>query len=80
MIAEFNVYGVYVPALLIFAVIAFLLAYVLRRALDAADLYRFVWHRPLFDLALFVIMFGVVTALAEPAIGVLRHLAPRVIV
>ena len=80
MIAEFNVYGVYVPALLIFAMIAFSLALAVRRVLDAADLYRFVWHRPLFDLALFVILFGAVTALAEPAIGVLRHLAPRVIV
>jgi hypothetical protein len=80
MIAEFNVYGVFVPALAVFAGIAFLLMLVLRQMLEAANLYRFVWHRPLFDLALFVIVFGAVVALAGPALGVLRELAPRVIV
>ena len=62
MIAEFDIYGVFVPALLCFAIVAFLLVLVLRRLLDAIGLYRFVWHRPLFDLALGVIVFGVVAA------------------
>jgi hypothetical protein len=80
MIAEFDVYGVFVPALLIFAVIAFSLALGLRHALDVAGFYRFVWHRPLFDFAMFVILFGAVTALAEPVIGLLRNIAPRFVV
>ena len=62
MIAEFDIYGVFVPALLVFAIVAFLLVLVLRRLLDAIGFYRFVWHRPLFDLALGVILFGVVAA------------------
>jgi len=32
-----------------------------------------VWHRPLFDVALGVILFGAVVAYAEPAISFLRH-------
>jgi hypothetical protein len=73
VIAEFDIYGVFVPALLVFAIVAFLLVLVLRRLLDAIGFYRFVWHRPLFDLALGVILFGVVAAYAEPIVGFLRH-------
>jgi len=80
MIAEFNVYGVFVPALLIFAIIAFSLVLALRYVLDFAGLYRFVWHRPLFDFALFIILFGAVTALAEPVIGIFRRLLPGIVV
>ena len=80
MIAELSIYGVFVPALLIFAIIAFALALALRHVLDVAGFYRFVWHRPLFDFALFIILFGAVTAAAEPAIGVFRHLIPGIIV
>jgi hypothetical protein len=80
MIAEFNVYGVFVPALLIFAIIAFALLLALRYAFDVAGLYRFVWHRPLFDSALFIILFGAVAALAESAIGIFRHLLPGIVV
>jgi hypothetical protein len=28
--------------------------------------YRFVWHRPLFDLALYVVLLGVVVSVAVP--------------
>jgi hypothetical protein len=37
---------------------------VIKRFLDACGVYRFVWHRPLFDLAMYVILLGVVTAAA----------------
>jgi hypothetical protein len=60
---EFDVYGVYFPAFIIFAGIAFLLQLGVKRLFDAAGIYRFVWHRPLFDLAIYVILLGVVTAL-----------------
>jgi hypothetical protein len=39
---------------------ALLISSVVRRALGWLGLYRFVWHRPLFDLALLVIMLGAV--------------------
>jgi len=79
LIAEFDVYGIFVPALVIYAIIAFLLAFVVRQFLDVIGFYHLVWHRPLFDLCIFAILFGVVTAAAEPVIGELRHLIPEIV-
>ena len=62
MIGEFDVYGVYFPLFIVAVVITFILYLVVRRLFDSLGVYRFVWHRPLFDLALYVIMLGVVTA------------------
>jgi len=76
MIAEFDIYGVFVPSLLVYAIVALLLELLLRRGLNAIGFYRFVWHRPLFDLALVVILFGAVVAFAEPAVAFLRHHVP----
>jgi hypothetical protein len=63
MIGEFDIYGVYFPLFIVVAVIAFVLHLLVRRLFDRLGVYRFVWHRPLFDLALYVIMLGAVTAL-----------------
>ena len=62
MIGEFDIYGVYVPALAVYAAIALLLQIAIIRLLDARGFYRLVWHRALFDLAIYVIVLGVVTA------------------
>jgi hypothetical protein len=62
VIGEFDIYGVYFPAFAVFAAIAFLLQVVIKWLLDASGFYRFVWHRALFDLAIYVILLGVVTA------------------
>lgn len=63
MIGEFDIYGVYFPAFAVFAAIALLLQIVvINRVLDALGFYRLVWHRALFDLAIYVILLGVVTA------------------
>jgi hypothetical protein len=63
VIGEFDIYGVYFPAFAVFAAIAFLLQIiVINRLLDATGFYRLVWHRALFDLAIYVILLGVVTA------------------
>ena len=80
MIAEFDIYGVFVPALLLFAIVTLLLMLVLTRLLEAIGFYRFVWHRPLFDVALGVILFGAIVAYAEPAVGFLRHQVPWIMV
>ena len=64
MIGEFDIYGVYFPAFAVFAAIAFGLQIAVKRLLDAFGVYRFIWHRPLFDLAIYVILLGVVTAAA----------------
>jgi protein AaeX len=65
VIGECDIYGVYFPAFAVFAAIALLLqVVVINRLLDALGFYRLVWHRALFDLAIYVILLGVVTAAA----------------
>jgi hypothetical protein len=63
MIGEIDVFGVYVPPLLVWVGIAFLLNTPLRWLLARLGLYRIVWHRPLFDLSLLVILTGLVNFL-----------------
>jgi protein AaeX len=60
VIGEFDIYGVYFPAFAVFAAIAFLLQILIIRPLNAVGFYRLVWHRALFDLAIYVILLGVV--------------------
>ncbi len=67
--AEFSIGGVFFPAILLWAVIAFALNAVLRRVLAAAGFYRLVWHRALFDAALFVILLGATVGLASHMVG-----------
>jgi len=62
VIGEFDIYGVYLPTFAIFAAIAFLLQVMIKRLLNAYGFYRLVWHPALFDLAIYVILIGVVTA------------------
>jgi hypothetical protein len=62
LIGEFDIYGVYFPVFAIFAAIAFLFQVVIKRRLNAYGFYRLVWHPALFDLAMYVILIGVVTA------------------
>jgi len=64
MIGEIDLYGVFVPSLLLAVGAALPLTAGLRRLLQWFGFYRFVWHRPLFDLALLVIVLGAVVALA----------------
>lgn len=65
MTATFDLHGVFVSALLVWVALALALTGILRRILDHADAYRFVWHRPLFDLSLFVLVLGSIVALAN---------------
>ncbi len=62
MIGEIDVYGVFVPTLLIWGVLALLLSVVLRAALASIGFYRLVWHRPLVDLSLFVVILAAIVA------------------
>ena len=54
MIGEIDIYGVFVPPLLLLVVAALPLTAGLRRLLRWLGFYRLVWHRPLFDFALLV--------------------------
>jgi Protein of unknown function (DUF1656) len=63
MIGELDLHGVLVPPLLLSLLLALAASAVLRRLLARAGFYRLVWHRPLFDLALFVILTGGIAAI-----------------
>jgi protein AaeX len=61
---ELDLYGVLLPPILAWALIAFVLRALLRRLLGRLGFYRFVAHPALFDMALLVIMLGGVAALS----------------
>ena len=65
MIGEVNIYGVFVPALLVWAFVALLATLLLRRVLLSLGFYRLVWHPALFDVAIFVVLVGGVVSLAS---------------
>jgi protein AaeX len=60
MLGDVAIGAVYFPSLLVCGVIAVLLSVVLQRLLLAAAFYRLVWHRALFDIALFTIVLACV--------------------
>lgn len=64
MMGEIDIYGVFLPTLALLMLLAFLASLPVRAGLRAGGFYRFVWHPPLFDLALYVILLGGVVALA----------------
>jgi len=65
MIIDLDIFGVYLPGLLVLAILAFVLVHLLHRGLAFAGFYRLVWHPALFDVCLFVIFLGGLTALTQ---------------
>jgi hypothetical protein len=65
MIGEVDIYGVLFPPLLIWLGLAYLAAVVVRAGLTRLGVYAYVWHRPLFDLAILLILLGGISALAN---------------
>jgi hypothetical protein len=63
MIKEINLDGVFLPPLLGYFFGAALAWYALRYLLQQAGAYRFIWHPPLFNTALFVIVLSTFVAL-----------------
>ena len=51
---ELDLFGVLVPSLLLWSVIAFVLARIVSKLIARADLYRRIWHPVLFDFALYI--------------------------
>jgi hypothetical protein len=65
MIGEIDIYGVFLPAVLILMLVSYLLCLVVTRLFARAGLYRFVWHRSIFDLAIYVIVLGIVVIVSH---------------
>ena len=64
MTGELDIGGVFVPTLLLWALLALAISALVRKVLAVVGAYRFVWHPALFDLALFVIVWASLPALA----------------
>lgn len=62
---DLTIYGVYVPALLLELVVAYVISVLLARLLARLGVYRYVWHSALFDLAMFVCLLGAVVYLSS---------------
>ncbi len=58
MTAELSLYGLFVPTLLLLAILALLCTRALGRLLMRVGFYRLVWHPALFEFALFFIFLG----------------------
>lgn len=65
MIGEIDIYGVFLPAVLILMLVSYLLCLVLTRVFARVGLYRFIWHRSIFDLAIYVIVLGIVVIVSH---------------
>lgn len=68
MNGEISILGVFMPTILLLAVIASILTMALLRLVDLAGLYRFVTYRALVDLCLYILVLGGLSLLA-PHIG-----------
>jgi hypothetical protein len=64
MSGEFDIDGVFVPGLLIWAIVAVAISLPLRWLLAHLGAYRLIWHRGLFDIALVVLLWAGVCAWA----------------
>ncbi|GAA5542474.1 MULTISPECIES: DUF1656 domain-containing protein [Brucella/Ochrobactrum group] len=55
---ELDIYGIYIPTLGVLALGAYVLNTIMQRLLARVRFYRFVWHRPLFDAAMYFCILG----------------------
>ncbi|GKQ53494.1 DUF1656 domain-containing protein [Bradyrhizobium sp. Ce-3] len=62
---ELDIYGVLVPALLLWLIVAYVLSAVVSRIMQRLGVYRLVWHRALFNFALYVCLLGIVVYVSE---------------
>lgn len=63
MIGDISLGGVYVPGLLLLALLALVITIALSRLLGLLGAYRFIAYRPMVDLALFTIILGLLNLL-----------------
>jgi hypothetical protein len=58
LLSTIDVYGFYVPPFFLWIAAALVPFALVRWTMRRAGLYRFVWHRALFDIAMYVIVLG----------------------
>jgi hypothetical protein len=60
MLKEINIEGIYFAPFAGYLVVALLLFIPLRMLFDRWAMQRWVWHRPLFDISIFVIILSLI--------------------
>lgn len=63
MIGDIDIGGVYLPTLLVLMVVTYVCYLPLNRLLNHLHFYRLVWHRALFNVALYAVLLGAVDLL-----------------
>lgn len=63
MIKEVDLFGVYLPPMLLYAGLAALVWHPLRLVLERLGFYRLVWHPALFNLSAYLVTLAGVVAL-----------------
>ena len=58
MIADLDLYGVFIPTLLLIIIGCYIVFRLAHYALARVGFYRLVWHPALFDVALYVVLLG----------------------
>lgn len=66
MIGEISLGGVYLPVILLLAIAALVVTGIVTRLLNLIGAYRVVAYRPLVDLALYVLILGLLALLTGP--------------
>lgn len=69
MTGEIALGGIYVPTLLLLALVALMIAWLATRLIAAFGLYRFIAYRAAADLSLFVLILGAL-AILVPLLGI----------
>ena len=65
MHGEFSLHGVFIPTLMALMLAAFLAFLGVRLLLLRTGLYAHVWHPPLFNFALYILVLGALFALTR---------------
>ena len=65
MIAEVDIFGVFVSGALVMAFLAGAVLFIVRWIFLRVGAYRFVWHRHLVDLALFIVLWAAVAMVVQ---------------
>jgi hypothetical protein len=73
MIAEINIFGVFVSGALFTACLAAVALFIVRSVFLRLGFYRFVWHRHLVDLALFTVLWAAVAMATPTLMGVVER-------
>ena len=65
MIGDLDLSGVFLPTLLVLMGITYVLFLLVHGVLTHLHFYRLVWHRALFNVALYALLLGVVDSLSR---------------